>query len=426
MSVSFFIKTKEKEKSSIGVSINYSGMKRIVLTIPNLQISPNEWENGKMKVSRGKQQNIYIQNDLNDMQMRIDQFFREFKRIHLANPQKDDFIKYLKSEKKIDEYFSPTKVFKILPIFKDLLKKRINGEILNNGKFWNIKTLQAYSTTLKSLYDFERIRKVQISNTNVVTQKLIVDFENFLTVHEGLKLNTVGSRMKNFKVLLGIIVSEGIIQINPFKMYKIPIVSEESTTIALDDNELKDMTNLDLGFNPKLDDVRNQFVLMCHLGVRISDFRIFNTLKKDSDIITFKNKKTGAEINLPIFQEARAILNKYENGKLKVISESDMNLLIKEVGKLVPGLNRQFIQEYTQGGKKVTNIRKRYEMLTLHCARRTGISRLASMGLNHHDIMIISGHKTLKSYFNYIKITKRDNLKAMIEIVNRKNEELLN
>lgn len=37
----------------------------------------------------------------------------------------------------------------------------------------------------------------------------------------------------------------------------------------------------------------------------------------------------------------------------------------------------------------------------------------------------LQGHKTLKSYFNYIKITKRDNLKAMIKIVNRKNEELL-
>lgn len=53
------------------------------------------------------------------------------------------------------------------------------------------------------------------------------------------------------------------------------------------------------------------------------------------------------------------------------------------------------------------------------------ISRLASMGLNHHDIMIISGHKTLRSYFNYIKITKKDNLKTMIEFVDKKNEENL-
>ena len=43
MAVTFFIKSKTKKKTSVGVSINYDGMERIVLTLPNLQVSPNEW-----------------------------------------------------------------------------------------------------------------------------------------------------------------------------------------------------------------------------------------------------------------------------------------------------------------------------------------------------------------------------------------------
>jgi hypothetical protein len=423
MSVTFYIKSKTKKKSPIGASINIKGVNRFVVTIPEEKIAPSEWNEGRVILGRGKQENHRIQRVIDLFKDKIECFQREYLERNSINPSKDEITSYLKSNTALSHYFKPKSFVPIIPIFDDIVKRRTNGEILNAGKLWNSRTLYAYGTTIKSLKEFEKFKKVEINNINVITQKLVLDFENFLTIKEKLKLNTVGSRMKNFKALLGELHVHGIISINPFKLYKIPIISEESDSIAMDDKELRDMTNLDLRDNPHLDHIRNQFVLLCHLGIRISDFKMFNILKKEDDVISFKNIKTGETIHIPIFKEAWHILEKYEGHTLKQTNEQDMNEYIKEVGKLVLGLNREFVQEYTKAGVKVRNIKKRYEMLTLHVGRRTAITRLANMGIPAHQIMIISGHKTTKNYEKYIKSNKIDDLRNVIRIVNQRYDE---
>ena len=77
--------------------------------------------------------------------------------------------------------------------------------------------------------------------------------------------------------------------------------------------------------------------------------------------------------------------------------------------------------EYTLAGKKVVNFKKRFEVLTIHCSRRTCITRLAAMGFPPHEIMIIYGHKSIKTYEIYIKVNKRNVLKEMIEKVNQRS-----
>ena len=62
-------------------------------------------------------------------------------------------------------------------------------------------------------------------------------------------------------------------------------------------------------------------------------------------------------------------------------------------------------------------------MLTLHVGRRTAITRLANMVIPAHQIMIISGHKTLKSFEKYIKSNKIDDLQNVIRKVNQRYNE---
>lgn len=62
-------------------------------------------------------------------------------------------------------------------------------------------------------------------------------------------------------------------------------------------------------------------------------------------------------------------------------------------------------------------------ILTFHVGRRTAITRLANMGIPAHQIMIISGHKTTKSYEKYIKSNKIDDLRNVIKIVNQRYDD---
>ena len=128
MAVTFFIKSKTKERSSVGVSINFDGMDRIVLTLPNLQVSPNEWENGGMITGRGKQTNYQIQRDLDSFKDKVELFFKEFNHVNGSKPDKNNILQYLKSNKKLADYLTPNSIKLILPIIHEIIEKRKSGD----------------------------------------------------------------------------------------------------------------------------------------------------------------------------------------------------------------------------------------------------------------------------------------------------------
>jgi|GEM_PF-3276864 len=419
MAVTFFIKSKTKEKSSVGVSINFDGMDRIVLTLPNLQVSPKEWENGGMKLTRGKQENSYIQSDLNEFQNKVDRFYREFRRINESNPTKDDIVTYLKSDTKLEDYFKPKNTILMIPMIWKTIKERMNGEELNNGKRFERGTIDNYESLIREFERFQKYRRKGITNVEIVTREFILSFENYLTNVMNLKLNTVGDRLKNLKTFINLYTKRGILPHNPFIKYSIKIPKEKSTSIALDNDELNDMYELDLSDNPQRELIRDQFLVLCWTGLRISDFPQFNSFERgDDEIITLHNKKTGSEIHIPIFPMAKRILDKYNGCFPKMVNEQTMNEEIKEIGKLVPGLNRSIQIKYTKGGIEIKKTLKRYQLLVLHCARRTLATKLVmELGIDLKTVCLITGHKSIVTLEIYLKDNNKSALTGVIEKV---------
>lgn len=172
--------------------------------------------------------------------------------------------------------------------------------------------------------------------------------------------------------------------------------------------------------------VRDQFLVLCWTGLRISDFAQFNSFdRRDEKVITLYNEKTDSEIEIPIFPMAKRILEKYNGRFTKMVTEQRMNITLKEIGRLVPGLNRSIQVKYTKGGEVVKKSVPRHTLLVLHCARRT----MATMLVTEYDIdlstiCLITGHKSIKTLEIYIKHTKKDALSNVIEKV--KAIDLLN
>ena len=427
MAVTFFIKSKTKAKSSVGVSINFDGMDRIVLTLPNLQVSPKEWDNGGMKLTRGKQENSYIQNDLNEFQNKIDRFYREFRRVNESNPTKKDIVTYLKSDTKLEDYFKPKNTILMIPMIWKTIKERETGVELNNGKRFERGTIDNYESLIREFERFQKYRKKGITNVEIVTREFILSFENYLTNVMNLKLNTVGDRLKNLKTFLSLYSKRGFLPQNPFIKFSIKIPKEKSTSIALDNDELKDMYELDLSDNPQRDLIRDQFLVLCWTGLRISDFSQFNSFDRgDDEIITLHNKKTGSEIHIPIFPVAKRILDKYNGRFPKMINEQTMNEEIKEIGKLVPGLNRSIQIKYTKGGVEVKETLKRYQLLVLHCARRTLATKLVTeLGIDLKTVCLITGHKSVVTLEIYLKQNNKKALTGVIDKVKALEESLV-
>ena len=67
---------------------------------------------------------------------------------------------------------------------------------------------------------------------------------------------------------------------------------------------------------------------------------------------------------------AKRILDKYEGRFPKLLNEQTLNEEIKEIGKLVPGLNRSTQIMYNKGNIVIEETLNRY-LLVLYCAVRT-------------------------------------------------------
>ena len=112
--------------------------------------------------------------------------------------------------------------------------------------------------------------------------------------------------------------------------------------------------------------------------------------------------------------ESKKIFEKYNNDVPR-ISDQKINDGLKELGKMIKGLNRKIQIKYNRGGEIKTEMVPRYTMLTNHCGRRTLITTLVNLGCDYKDIMVVSSHVTLKSFETYIKKNKEGAVKSMLK-----------
>jgi site-specific recombinase XerD len=418
MGVTFYIKEKKQEKSPIGMIINYQGIERIILTISELRVKPSEWDNGRMKTGRGKQENSYIQQELNRIQLEIDNFYHEYMRFHGEYPKRQDFLDFIKGGMKKDNLFKPKSVIKLIPLIEDLVRRRTEGKDLNKGKRFREGTIDNYNSMIKALKGYELSRKSKLTTLNIVRKETLSDFQNYLTIDLEMKQNTIGDRLKNFKTFLEVLFQNEVITCNPFKKYSITIPKERASTIALNEEELQGLIDLDLSANPTYELVRDKFYLLCQIGVRISDFNTFMDYAKNNEIVKIYNQKTGSEIQIPISKKARLILEKY-NYNFPEISEQKMNLYIKIIGEMVPALQSLVQIRYTKGGRDIVENVTKFSQISIHTSRRTLITTLRNGGMDSGGVTIMSGHATEDLISTYYKNDGTRNLQQILEILNK-------
>jgi len=416
MGVSFYIKpSQQKPTGSVHCSVKFNGVERFVFRIPDLAVNKKDWGKGRMKSGRGVNNSSTVQRLLDKIKNNIEEFQREFWIHKNRRPDKEEIMKYITSNVELKDYFPTKKVSDILVQIQKIIDDRESGKILNQGKLFAKTTIRNYRSNLNKMTAYcKHLNQKTISSSDIINKEFILGFENFLTIEKKLKLNTVGEGLKTLKSFLEVLYLQDVIPYNPFCKFKISPAKEETTSIALEEEELEELYQLDLSHNPTLELVRDQFVVLCWTGLRISDFKAFNDIPKDQLVININNKKTNQDSGVPIFPMAQSILQKYNGHFPRMISEQKMNDYLKEIGKMTKGLNRHIQESYTKGGERVRNIKKRYELLSLHVGRRTLITNLVTWGFSDRDCMLVSSHRTQKNLSIYVKNNKKNRLESMI------------
>ncbi len=251
----------------------------------------------------------------------------------------------------------------------------------------------------------ERLKAFETFRGNPITFSCIdynfyddfIEFLTFYYTHKrrreklcGLKVNTIGQTIKQFRVFIKDRVRRKIIDPIDLNDFKIP--EEEADAIYLTHIEIGRIYQADLSAQPHLIEYRDLFVLACLTGLRFSDFSILKPEDLRNDMLYKKQEKSEHWVVIPLRNEAKKIFSQQFKEKIPSLSNPEFNRHIKTVGRLA-GIQEQIKFSYKKGNKNIEVIKSKYEWITTHTARRSFCTNEFLAGTPVKLIMKISGHK---------------------------------
>ncbi|MEZ4936516.1 MAG: tyrosine-type recombinase/integrase [Crocinitomicaceae bacterium] len=281
---------------------------------------------------------------------------------------------------------------------------------ISTHKSGTIRQLKVSLGKLK-LYEKSRRKRLKFSDINM---HFYHDFVSFCTTEMELAVNSVGTHIKNIKFWMNQSMIDGLHDNTVHQNRAFKKLSEPADTIYLNEDEIKQIRYAIMP-SESLDNVRDIFILACYTGVRINDYHKLDAFHmiNNGTMLKIRTEKTDAEVVIPLHPEAKRILEKY-NGKPRMISNQKFNDYIKIVCKYA-GINDMISVTRTYGGKKKSVVAPKYDLVTSHCARRSFATNAYLAGVPTLAIMAITGHKTEKVFLKYVRVSKEEHAKLMLD-----------
>lgn len=285
-------------------------------------------------------------------------------------------------------------------------------EVLNNKR---PATVSVYKTTLKHLMNFSMEKKHPI-DFNDITLSFYNAFTSYLSEDKGYLNNTIGKYVRVLKALLNEATERGINSQLDFRSKRFKALKEDTEQIYLNELELMQLKKLELSDNIRLKNVRDLFLIGCYTGLRFSDLSKISKSDIDFDnrILKVRTLKTGQLVSIPLRKIVLEILAEYNYTIPRPISNQKMNKYLKELGKKAEMFSAVSITK-TSGNKLNRVDFKKFELITTHTARRSFATNAYLAKVPTIAIMKLTGHKTEKSFMQYIRITEQENASMMLE-----------
>ena len=289
---------------------------------------------------------------------------------------------------------------------------------LMNDKKISASTRKSYRTVLNKLKEYEKYARVKL-NWSSFDMDFYYDFFEFYTGIEGLTNNGFGKVIKNIKAIMNDATSNGYNTSFGFQHKNFKAIREDVNNIYLNEEELKEIIDLDLSGQSNLEQVRDLFIFGCYTGMRYSDFSQVKPEHIQGEIIRIKTQKTDEWVSIPLLPAVKNIMEKYKsrpNSLPKSCANQTMNRHIKEIGELAK-INDSELKIRNKGKERIETIFNKYELICTHTARRSFATNMFKRGIPARVIMKITGHRTEKAFNSYIKITQDENAELMLKFL---------
>lgn len=271
--------------------------------------------------------------------------------------------------------------------------------------------LKVFNNTKTVLKDFETFRKKEIKFDDIGFNfyEELVDYLLFEHIQrrrkellKGLKLSSAGKTIKQLRIFLKNRMRKKIIPAIDLEDFK--ILDEESDAIYLTENEVREIYTADLSDSPFLEKYRELLVFGCLTGLRFSDFSSIKSEDVRAKRLYKKQGKSDHWVVVPLREEAYTIFTSQFKRKIPIVTNPDFNYYIKEVGKKA-GIAELITFSYKKGNKDIVETKPKYQWITSHTCRRSFCTNEFLASTPVELIMKISGHKSLRDFYKYIRIT---------------------
>lgn len=209
-------------------------------------------------------------------------------------------------------------------------------------------TVKGYKQTAREIEGYIALtgKRLQFENVDL---DFYLSFVEYLT-NKGYSPNTVGARIKDLKMFMNEAYERNLHTNMDFKKKRFSKPKEETYSVYLNSDELKKIYKCDLSDEPRLDRVRDLFLIGCCTGLRFSDLSLLSSDNIDNveSVITIKTVKTGRTVVIPLHAIVRQILQKYDNELPRVPSNQKFNDYIKEIAKKAE-INEPILLQRTKG-----------------------------------------------------------------------------
>ena len=314
----------------------------------------------------------------------------------------------------------------VILFLENFLEGIKNGRIKNGAENYTLNTCKVWSNFLGILKRFIQISPFTWKDINKALADRFVSFME----KNGYMVTSINKYIICFKAMIQNAMDQelhnNLIALRAFSKKKIQ-ETDKAKEIYLTKTELQALYEMPLeGLKDK---VRDVFLVGCYTCQRFSDYarlekENFTKTAKGTKVVRIVQEKTGNDVVIPILNDNLLhIAEKYGYDIPKVndvILNRYIKQILKELSSTVPSLARKERTLLTmkerekekQGlvsferDNKGNVIKPRYELVSSHTARRSGITNLYLSGnFDTYQMMSISGHKDEKTFYEYIKLS---------------------
>lgn len=468
----FLKKDENKDKATLFVRVQDPSRKIDVQFTTRIKTSVPEWKAAvadENSLARHRKQNPKLHDMLGRIEVMLDRemsaplFDRERVKaeiLAISDPEKSEILRKQREAEEVarmeDERIrieqerlvregieeERAKIWNFLNQFCADIK---SGKRLNGNDRYSAGTVKAWYSFMK-LYDgFDRKHRF---TWDMVNREFVTKFLAYME-KQGYMVTAQNKYLVTLRALVGYAYTDGIHNNDRatkcFSKKKIE-ERDKAAEIYLTEAELQALCEMPLsGLH---DQVRDIFLVGCYTCQRVSDYNniskdSFTTTAKGTPIIRLIQQKTHTEVKIPIMNpNLQAICEKYNYNipsVIDVIINRYIKQILKELSEKVPSLALRVPTKLTMKQKqnlangkieiehndKGEVVMPRYNCVTTHTARRSGIT---NMYLSHKytivQMMHVSGHKTQKTFMDYIKLSSDEIADEIDAIANPTKNEI--